>query len=156
MWIGDTFLVICQFLGDDCAVMELVCWKFRNNMSTLDFWTEITRRAYPDLPLAGLSLGELRALFFPPNEWDTALMTAERPDDEDEFPDTYPYSLTLSITDLRVTNRRRTLEGLKDAPFAYLQWKFVKCVKPLPKEEGCYFCYALDVELCNSEVPYVS
>jgi hypothetical protein len=136
---GDVFFVVCRFLEEDCAVMELVCTKFRDLMSAPRFWSELSRVVHNMVRASSnASVEELRSGFFIGNEWDKSLMDPAR------FP-----NARCTVHNLCISNGGRTLEGN-----SIRSWKFAKCVKPLPKKEGSYFCYAIDVDRCTTTIAY--
>jgi hypothetical protein len=143
-WNKDIFYEVCSVLLHDCAVLELVCLQFCGYMSSNDLWFRLYNIYYPEsnnLPQAV----NIRADFYSPlYHWDEDLyqkcLTADLLSHSDSF----------SYTDLRFSDR--TIEEITNKD---VRWKLAKCLEPLPRTEGRFFCFAMDVIRCETKIAYV-
>jgi hypothetical protein len=130
-WNKDIFFEVCSVLLHDCAVLELVCLQFCDYMSANDFWIRLYKIYYPEsknLPEAE----NIRDEFYSPlYHWDEEYINS----------------------DLKFDDDRRTIEEITNKN---ARWKVVKCLESLPQTEGRFFCFAMDVIRCETDIAYVS
>jgi hypothetical protein len=113
-------------------------------MSSNDLWFHLYNIYYPESNNLPEAVNVRTEFYSPLYHWDEDLYQRAL--------SKVAHSDYFSYVDLRFPDNRRTIEEITNTN---AKWKLAKCLEPLPRTEGRFFCFAMNVIRCEINIAYV-